>query len=80
MKENCINVPEAMKGQLEPEGTLEIGYKLVDSEGGQYLQVTDIEGQTVESVEPENPLDKMANKMGVPKKFGAKKPAYEEGL
>ena len=77
---NCIAVPEAMKGNLEPEGILEMSYKLVDKDGTQYIQVTDVEGNPVES-SPETPLDKMANKMGVTKKFGAPKEAsYEEGL
>ena len=76
MNENCINIPEAMKGQLEPEGTLEVSYKLIDKEGGQYLQVTAVEGEEIAQA-PENPLDKMANKMGV-KKYGAPKTTDEE--
>lgn len=78
MNENCISIPQAMQGQLEPEGTLEVSYKLVDKDGGQYIQVTSVEGEEITA--PETPLDKMADKMGVAKKFGGPKATYEEGL
>lgn len=82
MNENCIKIPEAMKDQLEPEGTLEIAYKLTDNEGVPYIQVTAVEGESVESPD-ESPMDRMANKMGMKKKFGGPKQveeSYEEGL
>jgi hypothetical protein len=81
MNENCIKIPEAMKDQLEPEGTLEIAYKLTEKEGVPYIQVTSVEGESVEVAE-ESPMDRMASKMGMKKKFGGPKAeeAYEEGL
>jgi len=62
-KPNCIQIPEALKGQLEPEGELEISYRLTGEEGNQSLEITGIEGEPVAS-EPESPMSRMKSRMG----------------
>ena len=61
---NYIPVPESMKGQIEPEGTVEVEYTLVNEEGRDYLKITSVEGQSVEAPEPTDPLSKMKRKIG----------------
>ena len=63
-KMNYIPVPEPMKGQLEPEGTLEIEYSLVNENGMDYLKVTSVEGQPVEAPEMDDPMSRMKKKIG----------------
>lgn len=63
-KMNYIPVPESMKGQIEPEGTLEIEYSLVNENGMDYLKVTSVEGQSVETPEEDNPMNRMKKKIG----------------
>ena len=63
-KQNYIPVPEAMKGQIEPEGTVEIEYSLVNEEGKDYLKVTSVEGQPVSEPEEETPMSRLKNKIG----------------
>lgn len=61
---NYIPVPESMKGQIEPEGTLEIEYSLVNEEGRDYIKVNSVEGESVEAPEPMDPMSKMKRKIG----------------
>ena len=63
-KMNYIPLPEAMKGQIEPEGTLEIEYSIVNEEGKDYLKVVSVEGQPVSTPEPETPMSRLKNKIG----------------
>jgi hypothetical protein len=60
---NYIAVPEAMKGQLEEQGTIEIDYTLVDEGGVQYLKVVGVEGQPIAD-EPETPESRLKKKIG----------------
>jgi len=62
-KPNCIAIPEALKGQLEAEGELEVSYKLTEDESGSYIEVTSVEGQPVAS-EPESPESRLKGKVG----------------
>lgn len=63
-KMNYIPVPESMKGQVEPEGTVEVEYTLVNEEGRDYLKIKSVEGQSVEAPEAVDPLSKMKRKIG----------------
>lgn len=62
-KAGLIPVPEALKGQLEPQGTLEIDYTLTNDNGAEFIKVTGIEGQSLES-EPESPMSRLKRKIG----------------